>query len=252
MGEAFQSPPRFAEGQSYDITTGIIQVNVDAAGNAAITEKFFLSFPNEFNQQEFRQRSEQLGVDLQGWEQFNAGFRPSVGNSENVVVSDIGFVENDSKYLEMKYRLNSPLMERGKETSRMAEFSLNPKFFNNFLQGSFWVIPSDTTIIIDLPVQAAVTESEKPEANVTGNRIVWTGYKSTNSLELKYVLWKQIASINLSEVIESIRNSEIFPVLAIAAALLAMAIFLKRKAITERIEKYVIEHSDLTGAEEEE
>jgi hypothetical protein len=241
-----------ASAQVYQVTAHIIGVEVDEAGSAKITEKFFLSFPNDYELQEFRSKSEQIGVDLAAWEQFNSSFKPSIGKGGEVVVNTIGFVENESNYLEIKYSLEEPLMKREHETSRMIEFSLNAKFFSEFLEGSFWVIPQNVTIIIDLPSQAEIQSPVKPEANVSGNRIVWTGYKSTNVLSLNYVLWKQISSFNLSELVNNIRNSETFPLLVAAIALVAAMLFLKRKTISAKIEAYIIEHSELSNVEEEE
>jgi len=239
-------------GQVFQITTRMIEIDVDEGGSAEITEKFFLGFPNEFHLQEFRNESEKIGVDLDAWQQFNPAFKPSIGRGGEVRVSDIGFVENDSKYLEMKYTLNEPLMEREKETSRMVKFSLKGKFFNNFLEGSFWVIPSTVTIVVDLPLQVEIEQPVKPEANVSGNRIVWTGYKSTNVLSLKYILWKQIASFNLNEIVDNLNKSGALPLLVIGIALFAFAVLWKRKAIAAKIEAYITEHSNLSGVEEEE
>jgi len=238
--------------QVYQITTRTIEMDVDGRGNAEITEKFFLSFPNDFYLQEFRSKSAELGVDLEEWQQFNPGFKPSIGDSTDVVVSDIGFVETDSRYMELKYHLNEPIMGREMETSRMVEFALKSKFFNNFLEGSFWVIPTNVTIIVDLPLQVEIQPPVRPEANVSGNRIVWTGYKSTNQLSLKYTQWKEIASLDLNELATAIAKSELFPLLVIAVLLLVIGVFAKRKAITAKIEGYIIAHSSFSAEDEEE
>ena len=240
-----------ANAQAYNITTNSIELKVDEQGYAEVTEKLFLSFPNEYHLQLFRAEIEKIGVDLDAWREFDAEFSPSIGTGETVLVSDISFVEAESKYLEMKYSFNEPVMTKKSETSRAVEFSLNEKFFGNFLEGSLWVIPGNVTIIVDMPVQAEIKDAVKPEANVSGNRVVWTGYKSTNVLALNYVVFRQISTFTLNDLAETLANSEFFPYIAAAAALLALIVLWKRKAIAGRIETYVIEHSDLSNMEED-
>jgi hypothetical protein len=240
-----------ATAQVHQITTRTIQVNVDETGNAEITEKFFLSFPNDFHLEQFRTETEKIGVDLVAWQQFNPGFTPSIGSGPNTGVSDIGFIETESKYLEMHYTLDEPIMNKTNETSRMTEYSLNSKFFSGFIEGSFWVIPEAVTIIIDLPLQSEIQLPVKPEANVLGNRVIWTGYKSTNVISLTYLRFKQIASLNLNDIVVGVMESEFLPLLIAIAIIGAIVWFWKRKAIAARIESYIIEHSDLSGMENE-
>ena len=240
-----------ASAQVYQITTHTIQIEIDELGEAEIIEKFFLSFPNDFHLQSFREETQKLGVDLVAWQQFNPSFKPSIGSVNEAEVSDIGFFETESKYLEIQYTLNEPIVNKVRETTRMVEFSLNSKFFNDFIEGSLWVIPSNLTIIVDAPPQAEIQTPVKPEANITGNRVVWTGYKSTNVLELRFVIFKQIASLNLNEIVEAVMDSDIFPLVIVVAVLAVIAFFWKRKPISARIEGYIIQHSDLSNMEEE-
>ncbi|MAG21876.1 MAG: hypothetical protein CL943_01040 [Candidatus Diapherotrites archaeon] len=237
--------------QIFQISTHTIEIDVDETGNAEITEKFFLFFPDNFELREFRDQSESIGVDLAAWQELNNSFKTNIGRPDTVVVSDIGFVETENKYLELKYTMTEPLMQRTRETSRMIEFALNQKFFNGFLEGDFLVIPSNTTIIIDLPVQAEIVQPIKPTASISGNRIVWNGYKSTNVLSLEYVLWKQISSINLEEILEDIMSSNIFPIIIGIIIILILGLFWKRKTISGKIGQYIMEHSDLSKGEEE-
>ncbi len=240
-----------ASAQVYQITTKSIEIAVDEDGGAQITEKFFLSFPDAYQVQLFREEIVDIGVDLWGWQQLNDEFKPTLGKEQDQVVSDIGFVENDFKYLEIKYTLKEPLMAKQSETSRRAEFALNEKFFSGFLDGSLWVLPTNVSIIIDLPLQAELTNDIKPEANVSGNRIVWTGYKSTNVLSLKYTLWKQISTVTLNELAAGIAQSELFTPLLGVSVVILLAIVWKRKAIAGKIESYLVENSEFAEAEEE-
>ena len=83
--------------QAYNITTNSIELKVDEQGYAEVTEKLFLSFPNDYHLQLFRAEIEKIGVDLDAWREFDAEFSPSIGTGETVLVSDISFVEAESK-----------------------------------------------------------------------------------------------------------------------------------------------------------
>ena len=82
---------------------------------------------------------------------------------------------------------------------------------------------------------------------------MWVGYQQSNVLMLKYALEKQIApSFDISQLLQGIINSEFFIIGAILLALVAIVAYLKRKAITEKIEDYISKNSEFEKDEEEE
>jgi len=200
--------------------------------------------------QEFRQKNAEIGISLDAWKAFDSRIFPHIGNENELNRAEVGFVENNSKYLEIKYSLSQPVAEKKVETSRIIEFSLLSKFFGQFLQGGVFVIPEGTSISVQLPNFSEIEAPIKPEAAASANTVTWQGYKSSNVLQLNYHIVKQIASINLSQSIASLVGSPLFIVFVIIAIIIIAIVLRKRKTISEKIENYIVENSKLGGKEE--
>ena len=241
--------PAYAD--MYSIMNHRIEIEIDEEGYANVTEKFFLSFPTDFQLRDFRARVEENGVRLANWKSFDAKFHTYIGDESLLGRSEVGFVENSSKYLEMKYDLTEPIMSSRGVASRITEFELRNKFFSQFIREQLWVFPEGTIIIMNMPLGAEIKEVE-PEANVSGNSISWQGYKSKNRLVLKYWLTQQIGSFDVNAVLQQLMRSGLFWVVVVAIIVIAGALYWKRKIISSKIESYVVEHSDFGGKEEEE
>jgi len=240
-------------GQSYFLDSHVIEIDVDSVGNANVRERFFLQFQNEQQIASFRQVVSEIGASVDGWQAHDGRIFPHIGQRSEIAVSGISFIENTDSldFLEINYSLNSPIMEKRSETSRVIDYGLKPKYFANFVEGSLWVIPEGTSIIVNLPRGIEIDLPVKPDAAVEGHAVVWTGYVFGNKLELNYSLFKQIASLDLSRVLGELMQSGLFWILLIVAAVASVAVFAKRKAISGKIEAYLVEHSDFGGEEEE-
>lgn len=237
--------PCFA--QDYSVSLHTINAEVATDGSASVIEKFFISFPTEQDKSEFRQKSEDLGLDRDAWTEFNAMFMPTLGTS-NIANGKILYNEAGQSYLEISYDLTDPLMAQGKETTLMTEYNIKAPFLNSFYQAGFWVIPDNTSLTIELPPGAEVKDTVEPQANITtsGPRklVTWDGYKSSNKLALSYVLWKKMNPvIDLSSITNFLfKTQEGIGLIAIVAIILAI-IAVKRKKITGRIEEFVENNS---------
>ncbi len=241
-----------ASSQVYDIGLHTIEITLDEEGNAQINERFFLDFFDERQLLLFRDKVKEIGVSVEGWEAYDARMRPHIGQESDITASKVSFVENESDYLEITYSLTSPFMEKKSETSRVKEYAVKPKFFNNFLSGSLWVIPEDTTITINLPVGAELQQPIEPDAIVEGNRVTWSGYKNSNKLNLNYRIFKQIASFDFSQLLQQLMQSNQFWIVIVVAIAIGALLFWNRRKISGKIENYIVEHSDFSREEEEE
>ena len=238
----------FAGAQYYTINSHTIDIAIDEDGFALISEKFFLSFPNDTQLKEFRAKNEQIGINLDSWKTFDNRIRTYIGRETEINRAEVSFVETNGKYLEIKYSLNKPIAEKKAETSRLIEFSLSNNFFDQFLQGGVRIIPENTAINIKLPNFAEIQQPVKPEAIIGTNQVTWQGYKSTNVLQLNYTLVKQIASISLLGSLDALAKSPLF-IFIISALVIFLAIVLV-KTISEKIENYIVENSELGQKEE--
>lgn len=237
--------------QAYIISEHSIKIDVDAQGNAQVTERFFLQFHDQQQLLAFREKSKEIGVRIEGWEAYDEKLHPYIGQQDEIATSKVSFIENDSTFLEMTYSLKSTLMEKKRETTRVIEYSILSKFFNYFISGSLWVIPQNTTIAVNLPPGAELQQPIEPEAEVSGNSVTWSGYKNSSKMTLNYRMFKQIASFDFGAVLQQLMKSDLFWVLIAIALIVCAALFLKRKSISNKIENYIVERSDLSKEEEE-
>ncbi|MFA5357348.1 MAG: hypothetical protein WC308_00280 [archaeon] len=240
--------------QEYEIGTHEVRIQVDSNGNASATERFYLNFPNETERASFRTTSTQLGSDMDKWLQFNSKFQPNIKNPNakdgGISNKKIYYNEGQDTYLEISYNLDDPLMAKLNETPTGSEFALKAIFLNNFFEFGLWVIPDNTKIIIELPLEAEVREPVEPAAVVSqiGSKKVvqWEGYKSGNNLELRYVLWKQIAiDFNLFTTLNNLIFTETGISIIIIVAIIIGAIFYSRKKISQKVEDFVADNSKL-------
>jgi len=223
-----------------------IDIDVDSAGNAQVVERFFLFFQNEQQLVDFRQTVNEVGVSLSGWKSYDPRIYPHIGQEQDVEVQGISFIENPNAidFLEISYGLNSPIMEKKGETSRVVSYSVKPKFFAEFSDGALWVIPEGTTITVRLPKGVRIEGEIKPDAVVTGSDVTWTGYVSGNELNIDYGFFKEIASFDLREAVQQLLQSDIFWFLVAFVAVFFLLLFAKRKSIGDRVENYLVAHSD--------
>jgi len=242
------------QAQFYILDSHSISISVDSEGKAEqISERYFITFQNEQQLFDFRQTVSEIGASLDGWRSYDSRIYPHIGQEKDIKVSEITFIENEFEpdFLEISYSLSSPLVEKRGETTRVVDYRLATKHFNEFLDGSLWVIPTGTSITVQLPRGAEIEAPVKPDASINGTTVTWEGYVFGNDLRLEYQTFKQISSFDLGEFIQLMMQSDLFWGFVVLAAIVSVLVFAKRRAISSRIEGYVVRHSDLGGEEED-
>jgi len=237
----------FSFASTHVITFHTINIEVDAEGFAQITERYYLYFPTTEDKVAFRETSTALGYDPVNWTNFDPKFTTTIG-ANNLTHGVISYTEGESNFLEIKYGLTDPIMEKVQETNMVIEFSMKASYFNKLFEPPFWVIPDKTDIILELPPGASVKNSVEPKANVsmsgTKQFVVWNGYKSGGELNVHYVLWKKsdpVVDINaLSNFL--FKTSEGIITIIIGLIILLLLIW-KRKKISNKIESFVENHT---------
>lgn len=239
-------------GQFYILESHSIDIAVDQEGMARVRERYFLFFQNEQQLAEFRGTVSSIGVSIDGWKSYDPRICPRIGSENEISVSGISFIENtdSTDFLELAYSLEKPLMEKKSETSTAMQFNLNTGQFSSFIDGSLWVIPEGTSITVHLPKGVQIEKPVKPDALIEGNAVTWSGYVFGNELELNYTFFKQIASFDLGGLISQLMQSNLFLAGMAAAAIAVIIVFVKRKALSEKIENYVVSNSEFSEKEE--
>jgi len=237
----------FSFADTHIITFHTINLDVDADGFAQITERYYLYFPTQDDKLAFREKSTMLGYDPVNWTNFDPKFTTTVG-SNNLTGGVISYADGEASFLELKYNLKDPLMEKVQETNMVIEFSMKASYFNKLFEPPFWVIPDNTNITLALPPGASVKNSVEPKASTTtiGTKqsIFWEGYKSAGELKVNYVLWKKsdpVVDINaLTNFLFKTTQGIITIIIGIIILLL---LIWKRKKISNKIENFVENHT---------
>ncbi|MEK6821332.1 MAG: hypothetical protein AABY11_02955, partial [archaeon] len=114
-----------------------------------------------------------------------------------------------------------------------------------FIEGGNINIPINTQIIIHLPMGAIIDTTLLP-ANilVSGNTITISNFKG-NALPIEYSVFTPIADpIDAGKIVEDAVKSPLFTLVLAILAVVGMIVVLNREKISERIEEYVIAHSE--------
>lgn len=241
-----------ASALSYSIINHTIEISVNETGNANIIEKFHFYFPSIAQLEEFKQTSENIGLDLEEWEALDSKITAHIGKDRYAIKNISGGFNESSESLEIRYSLLEPIMEKIDETSRVVKYSLKANAFSaSFDAGDLWEIPVNTTIRVILPTNAELTKTPSPKASVFENIIAWEGYTTSNKLELEYELIKEIApSFDIAKFLLNLTSSNLFiPVIAVLVIIVGI-VYWKRNEINSRIENYVVEHSEIVPDDE--
>jgi hypothetical protein len=226
----------------YGVWLHDIKIEVDSEGEALISEKFHLFFPNEDEKIAFREKSLELGSNLNKWAEFDKKFTSKIGFN-NITKGTITYSEGEDNYLELKYSLADEIMAKGKETTLVEEFNVKANYFNELYQSGLWIIPDNTRVTIVLPPGAEIRDSFSPEGIIgnegTKKTITWNGYKSANELKIKYVIWKKINPIvDLNQVTNFLfRTTEGLVVITVILIIVGVVVW-KRSFLASKIEKF--------------
>jgi hypothetical protein len=233
----------FVNASNHGIWLHSINIFVENSGDAEITEKFHLFFVDNDDKILFRQKSIELGSDLSQWKLFDPIFSPTIGLN-NIINGKITYSEGEDNYLEIKYKLADSLMALGKETNLIEEYSIKANYLNNLFQSGLWIIPDNTIITFELPPGAELNETISPDAVIgtisTRKTITWTGYKSANRLNVKYVLWKKINPVfDLNEFNNFLFKTREGMIIILFFIGIICLIIWKRKYFVSKIESFV-------------
>ena len=205
-----------------------------------------MTFDDETSKISFREKSLELGTNLEKWQLFNPVFTQSI--TQNTLNKKISYNEGAQNYLLLSYDLSEEFMAKGKETNMVTEYTLKANYLDSFYQLGLWIIPTNTKLMIDLPPGAEVRDIVEPEATITtqGTRktITWQGYKSANRLSLNYILWKKMDPLlDISELNHFLFRTQTGQLIILAIIVLTGVLFWQRKKIVNAIEEFVENNS---------
>ncbi|MFH1224523.1 MAG: hypothetical protein V1676_01840 [Candidatus Diapherotrites archaeon] len=241
-----------AHASALGVSQYAVSINVAKDGYAAFEEKYYLKFAHGFEQDEFAADAAKNGSSLDVWAVDYNFFYPHFGRG-NLKRSSVSF-DSELGVLTLSYELLTPFATVISDEPRATLWEIPDRELLEFRQGSLIVVPKGTSIEITLPPNAEVVAGQiSPDVKVTGN-VISLGGISTNFINLRYKIPKPpiTAGPGYAEAVMdflSVPGNAV--VLVPIVAVLALVVFY-RKQIGERIEGYIIEHSEIEHREPEE
>ncbi|MFH1391738.1 MAG: hypothetical protein ABIH20_05490 [Candidatus Diapherotrites archaeon] len=229
-----------------------IDISVDNEGFANIVENYDLQFISPFEEAEFVNQTIENSSSLQAWqadyEFFYPRFAKTITEISPTPPIKIGY-SNEANRLTFEYSLRERFATLASEEQRSDFFIIDDKQLSTFLETSTIVIPENNTIRINIPQNSEIDTSKLPDkVVVSGNTILLSGIQS-NSIAIEYRVLKPIAPTS-GELIQGL--SGIYIILVPILIVLLIITYIKKDDLEEKIEKYLVDHSEIKTRKEEE
>lgn len=237
---------------AYAISRQEFSITINEEGFGTVTEKYYFDFANKADSDSFSQAVKDNGQDFLKWRVFDDKISPYFGSVETISLEGFSYSQAENT-LELKYGLDNAISQKTSEDSRSTTWKLNQSLLSKFEQGTLIIVPKNITLAINFP-QAAELKAEllPPTVQTTKNSMVLKNAR-VNNLNIQYVIPKPIAqTISLSELASWLKETGLLYVIISALIIITVVAVVKRKTISERIENYIVEHSEISRKDEEE
>lgn len=234
-----------------NLTRHLIEIDIDRAGYAKVTEIYSLDFPDKNSLGNFLKNVAENGPSLDAWKSDYPWLFPHFGNTTRI--SAYITFDDREKAVILNYDIDDKFTKLESEGVRTENWRLLDSKFGNFANGGIIIIPKAVEIKIVLPAGARIDGAKlTSHAKRIEDAIVLNGI-STTYINLQYALEKPIAPpLDFPQLIKQFMASELNIVfVAIVAILIALAIW-KRRPIAQKIENYVVAHSSIEAKAPEE
>ncbi len=225
-----------------------IDIYLQENGSAKVEEQYFFTFFAEQDEL-FEIDFEQNTPSLFEWKADYPFIHPYVGSenqSENIEFL-LNRTANQEPTLTLSYDYPTGLTQTIKvgTEGRSTRWKITDVAFVQFIAGGNINIPTNTQIRIHFPNNAVVdTKLLPPGITVNGNTMTITNFQS-NSLPIEYTVLTPIADpIDAGKIFDNAVKSPLFAFVIAIIAAIGLYIALNRDEISEKVENYVIEHSE--------
>ncbi len=227
-----------------------ISVNVDSSGNALVAENYSMAFSSPFEENAFEESARNNSSSLLAWQADFNFFFPHFGNiAGNEIETSTIIYDPQLKAITLRYSLKGVFAQLVQSEQRADSFLIQDRQLSAFRDAGIIVIPENTKLRIILPPNSEIDASKLPErAVINENQVLFTGIQS-NSMSVAYKVTKPIAPIG-SDLFGNI--SGIYLALIPLAAIALIVAYAKRDEIEEKIEGYLVEHSEIKKREPDE
>ncbi len=231
-----------------------INISIDKKGIPTITEKYYLNFAYSFDENRFLEKAKQNSSSLSAWRsEYPDWFYTQLTKDDSQIHKSTIQMDEKKDLLTLTYELNEPIATIIESQPREEKWKINENIFQSFIETGLIKIPENTKIIFELPFGAKIETSKIKEfATINANKIILTGI-TTNSIPLIYTIQKSISpDVNSNLIEEIISNKTLLTSIILILILLTGVGYIKRKTIEKKIEKYIVEHSEIEARDAEE
>ncbi|MCX8158256.1 MAG: hypothetical protein N3D73_01165 [Candidatus Diapherotrites archaeon] len=231
-----------------------IEVEVNKEGYATVKETYKISFTNSYDEYNFNQIKTKNGSSLTMWSLDYNWLSPKFGNLAGqempISKSNMTFEEKENKII-VNYELSKPIAFIMENKPRVSNWRIYDSFFQKFIKNDLINIPQNTVVNIILPKEAYIDKDILTKQAVVNENIITLTGISTNYINIRYEIKKPIGSSN-SMIENFLRNTTIGNLIIILSLITLLLIFVFRKRIKEKIENYIVEHTEFEIKEIEE
>ncbi len=225
-----------------------IDIYVNEDGSSRVIEQFFFSF--------FADEATQLEKDFEEntpslfeWKRDYPFIHPYIGiesQAENLEFF-LRQTVSGQPTLELSYSYPTGLTQKiaTENQGRTARWKFSDSALLNFISAGSISIDAKTQIKIHLPKGVVVDKRLLQQGLLDGSNIITLTNFQSNALNVQYTILTPIADpIDTSKFISDIVGSPLFFFLVVALVLAGIYAYLNREALSEKIENYIIEHSE--------
>lgn len=229
-----------------------IDIFINETGSARVTEQFFFSF--------FADEAAQLEKDFEEntpslfeWKRDYPFIHPYIGiesQAENLEFF-LKKTVSGQPTLELSYSFPSGLAQKiaTENQGRTARWKLSDSALLNFISAGSISIDAKTQIKIHLPAGAVVDKRLLQQGLLDSSNVITLTNFQSNALNVQYAILTPIADpIDTGKFLSDVMGSPLFFFLMVALVLVCVYVYLNREEISEKIEDYIVEHSEFKTA----
>ena len=230
-------------------TSMTIAMDIDKDGAAHVVETYKIRFENREEIELFKQEAKENGSSLISWKIDEPWFFPHFGDERSISRSFVFFDEGLNQ-ISLDYFITGQLATLVEDASRETKWKISDRQLKFFSKGGLLVVPENVTIQINLPTGALIAQEQlSSKVKLEGTTALISGI-STNYVNLQYSIPKPIAPLNIFRVFGELLGAHLFLVAALLLLGIVVVVY-KREKIVQRIENYIIEHSEIESKAEE-
>jgi len=218
-----------------------INIDITSPNSAKITENWQITYSSQEDLQKFKNQILQANIDLTKLAKISDKLKPHIyiNNFFNLTVG----LDEINNYVRLTYETNDLILTKYFENEEEILWKFNENLFKDFTSNNLYHIPIDSYLIISV-YSPLVIQDPVPQGIIEKTKLTWTGI-SSNELRL-LALEKKPPKPSFAVSLEQQRITKTYIIIIII--LIILTIIVMNKKTNKKIEKFVINHSEIKPA----